>query len=234
MAGGAARPGVVFLGGFMSDMTGTKAEWLEGFAGRAGLPCLRFDFSGHGASEGAFTDGTIGGWLGDALDVLDQLTEGPQVLVGSSMGGWLALLAALRRPERIRGIVGIAAAPDFTEDLIHNELSEDERALLMRDGIIHQPSVYGEAPTPITRTLIEEACAHLLLGGPITVRCPLHLLHGLADADVPWRTAIRILERVESETAAATLIKDGDHRLCRPADLERIGAAIRMVIEAAA
>jgi pimeloyl-ACP methyl ester carboxylesterase len=234
MAGSAARPGVVFLGGFMSDMTGTKAEWLEGFAGRAGLPCLRFDYSGHGASEGTFTEGTIGGWLGDALDVLDRLTEGPQVLVGSSMGGWLALLAALRRPERVCGIVGIAAAPDFTEDLIHSELSDDERVTLTRDGIIHRPSDYGEAPYPITRTLIEEARAHLLLGGPIAVRCPIHLLHGLADADVPWRTAIRILDRVESGTAAATLIKDGDHRLSCSADLERLGTAIRMVIEAAA
>jgi pimeloyl-ACP methyl ester carboxylesterase len=234
MAGGAARPGVVFLGGFMSDMTGTKAEWLEGFAGRAGLPCLRFDYSGHGASERAFTDGTIGGWLGDALDVLDQLTEGPQVLVGSSMGGWLALLAALRRPERIRGIVGIAAAPDFTEDLIHSEPSDDERAALTRDGIIHRPSDYGETPYPITRKLIEEARAHLLLRGVIALRCPIQLLQGLADPDVPWRTAIRILEQVESPAAAATLIKDGDHRLSRPEDLERLGAAIQTVIEAAA
>jgi pimeloyl-ACP methyl ester carboxylesterase len=225
---------VVFLGGFMSDMTGTKAEWLEGYTRRAGLPYLRFDYSGHGASEGAFTDGTIGGWLGDVLDVLERLTEGPQVLVGSSMGGWLALLAALRRPERIHGIVGIAAAPDFTEDLIHNELSDDERAALMRDGIIHQPSDYGETPYPITRNLIEEARGHLLLRGPIAVRCPLHLLQGLADPDVPWRTAVRILEQVESPTAAATLIKDGDHRLSRPEDLERLGAAIRAVADAAA
>jgi pimeloyl-ACP methyl ester carboxylesterase len=233
-AGSAEWPGVVFLGGFMSDMTGTKAEWLEGFTHNAGLLYLRFDYSGHGASEGTFTDGTIGGWLGDVLDVLDRLTEGPQVLVGSSMGGWLALLAALKRPERVCGIVGIAAAPDFTEDLIHSELSDDERAALMRDGIIYQPSAYGEAPTPITRALVEEAQAHLLLGGPIAVRCPIHLLHGLADPDVPWRTAIRILERVESTAAAATLIKDGDHRLSRPEDLERLGDAIRTVIEAAA
>ncbi|MQA66533.1 MAG: alpha/beta fold hydrolase [Alphaproteobacteria bacterium] len=224
----------MFLGGFMSDMTGTKAEWLEEFTQNAGLPYLRFDYSGHGASEGAFTDGTIGGWLGDVLDVLDRLTEGPQVLVGSSMGGWLALLAALRRPERFCGIVGIAAAPDFTEDLIHSELSDDERATLTRDGIMHRPSDYGEAPYPITRTLIEEARAHRLLGRPIAVHCPIHLLHGFADPDVPWRTAIRIIEQVESIAAAATLIKDGDHRLCRPADLERIGAANRMVIEAAA
>jgi pimeloyl-ACP methyl ester carboxylesterase len=232
-AGNAARPNVVFLGGFMSDMTGAKAEWLEGFTRNAGLSYLRFDYSGHGASEGVFTDGTIGGWLGDALDVLDRLTEGPQVLVGSSMGAWLALLAALQRPERVRGIVGIAAAPDFTEDLIYNELSADERATLMRDGIIHQPSDYGDKPYPITRTLIEEARAHLLLRGPIAVHCPIHLLHGLADPDVPWRTAVRILELVESPAAAATLIKDGDHRLSRHEDLERVGAAIRTVIDAA-
>lgn len=224
--GNAARPGLIFLGGFMSNMTGAKAEWLEGFARRRGLPYLRFDYSGHGASAGAFTEGTIGGWLDDVLDVLDRLTEGPQILVGSSMGGWLALLAALKRPARVRGIVGVAAAPDFTEDLIHGELTPDQLATLMRDGVLHISSEYGEDPYSITRALIEEARAHLLLRGPIALSCPVHLVHGLADRDVPWRTALRIMERLASPHVAATFIRDGDHRLSRPEDLERIAAAV--------
>lgn len=225
-AGTRRKPGVVFLGGFMSNMMGAKAQWLESFVRAQGLPFLRFDYSGHGASEGAFTDGTIGAWLQDTLDAIDRLTEGPQVLVGSSMGGWLALLAALRRAERVKGIVGVAAAPDFTEDLIHDELSPAERDTLMRDGIVHQPSEYGEEPYAITRALIEEARAHLLLRGPIGLACPVHLIHGLADPDVPWRTALAILEKTASPGVAATFIKDGDHRLSRPEDLERIGAAV--------
>ena len=227
-------PGIVFFGGFMSDMTGTKAQWLESFARGAGFPYLRFDYSGHGASEGAFTEGTIGGWLEDVLDALDHLTEGPQVLVGSSMGGWLALLAALKRPGRVRGIVGLAGAPDFTEDLIYGELSPAQMDVLMREGVVNLPRDYGETPYAITRALIEEARAHLLLRGPIGITCPVHLLHGLADPDVPWRTAVKILEKLASPGAAATFIKDADHRLSRPEDLERIGAAVIAVANARA
>lgn len=233
-AGSEARPGLVFLGGFMSDMTGTKAAWLEGFAARAGLPYLRFDYSGHGASEGAFSDGTIGAWLGDALDVLDRLTEGPQVLVGSSMGGWIALLAALERRTRIKGIVGVAAAPDFTEDLIHNELSEAGRRTLMTEGVIHQPSDYGDTPYTITRALIEDGRNHLLLTAPIPLGCPVRLVQGLADPDVPWHTALRIAERLETDDVTVTLIKGGDHRLSRPADLAHIGAAVMEVVDGGA
>lgn len=228
-AGTVARPGIVFLGGFMSNMMGAKAEWLEAFARQAGLPYLRFDYTGHGESEGDFIDGTIGAWLADTLCVLDHLTEGPQVLVGSSMGGWLALLAALARPARVRGIVGVAAAPDFTEDLIHGELTPDQIATLMGEGILHFPSEYGETPYAITRALIEEARAHLLLRAPIALACPVHLVQGLADADVPWRTALRIMEKLASSDVAATFIKDGDHRLSRPADLAQIGAAVTAV-----
>jgi pimeloyl-ACP methyl ester carboxylesterase len=229
-AGTDARPGLMFLGGFMSDMEGTKAQWLEGFAAARGLPSLRFDYSGHGRSEGAFTDGTIGAWLDDALDVFDQLTEGPQVLAGSSMGGWIALLLALRRPERVRGIVGIAAAPDFTEDLIHRELDDAQRATLMRDGILHLASEYSETPYPITRQLIEEGRNHLLLDAPIAVSCPLHLVHGRMDSDVPWQTATRIAEKIAHPDVAITFIDDGDHRLSRQQDLARIGAALDDVI----
>ncbi len=233
-AGTEARPGLVFLGGFSSDMGGAKASWLEGFALRAGLPYLRFDYSGHGASEGDFADGTIGGWAGDARDVLDALTDGPQVLAGSSMGGWLALLAARARPERVRGIVGIAAAPDFTEDLIHRELSDAERDTLMTDGIVLRPSAYGEAPYPITRRLIEDGRRHLLLNGPIPLDCPVRLVHGLADSDVPWRTALRLAERLAGQDVTVTLIKGGDHRLSRPEDLERIGAAVMEIADGGA
>jgi len=229
-AGTHAQPGLMFLGGFMSDMTGTKAEWLEGFAAARRLPYLRFDYSGHGRSQGNFTDGTIGTWLADALDVFDHLTEGPQVLAGSSMGGWIALLLALQRPERVRGIVGIAAAPDFTEDLIHRELDNTQRDTLMRDGILHLPSEYAETPYAITRQLIEEGRNHLLLQDAIPIACPVHLVHGQMDRDVPWQTAIRIMERIEGPQVCATFIKDGDHRLSREADLARIGAAIADVI----
>ena len=233
-AGTEARPGLVFLGGFMSDMGGTKAQWLEGFAMRAGFPYLRFDYSGHGLSEGAFTDGTIGGWLDDTLDVLDRLTEGPQVLAGSSMGGWLALLAALARKDRVKGLVGIAAAPDFTEDLIHRELSDSQRDTLMKDGIIHVPSEYGDQPYAITRALIEDGREHLLLTGPIALDCPVRLIQGLRDDDVPWRTALGIAEKLETGDVTVTLIKEGDHRLSRAQDLERIGQAVMEVVNGGA
>ncbi len=233
-AGTEARPGLVFMGGFMSDMTGTKAAWLEGFAARAGLPYLRFDYAGHGASEGAFADGTIGGWLDDALDALDRLTEGPQVLVGSSMGGWLALLAARDRRDRVKGIVGVAAAPDFTEDLIHAELLATDRYTLMTEGAVEQASEYGESAYTITRALIEDGREHLLLRTPIALDCPVRLVHGLDDPDVPWRTALRIASKLKGGDVTVTLIKGGDHRLSRPEDLERIAAAVMEVVNGGA
>jgi pimeloyl-ACP methyl ester carboxylesterase len=226
----AAQPGLIFLGGFMSDMTGIKAAWLEEFAAGAGLAYLRFDYTGHGHSEGAFTEGTIGSWLQDVLDVLDTLTKGPQILIGSSMGGWLALLAALQRPDRVAGLIGVAAAPDFTEELVLNGLSETEREALQRDGQVAVPNDYDEEPYIITRALIEEARTHLLLGAPIALTCPVHLLHGIKDPDVPWQTALRITEKLESDDVAVTLIKDGDHRLARPQDLSRIRAAVMDMI----
>lgn len=230
-AGTAERPGVVFLSGFMSDMTGTKATWLRDFTARRGLPYLRFDYSAHGASEGRFEEGTIGGWLADTLAALDELSEGPQILVGSSMGGWLALLAALARPRRVSGIVGLAAAPDFTEELVHSDLTPAQREALMRDGIVRIASPYGDAPYVFTRRLIDEGRDHLLLGGPIAIRCPVRLIHGYADTDVPWEMSMALLARLETPDAAVTVIKDGDHRLSRPEDFAKIGAAIADVIE---
>jgi pimeloyl-ACP methyl ester carboxylesterase len=221
-----ASPGVIFLGGFRSDMTGTKATALERHCRETGRAFLRFDYFGHGASSGAFADGTIGRWADDATAVLDGLAAGPQVLVGSSMGGWIMLLAALRRPERVAGLVGVAAAPDFTEDLMWARYDETARGELVTKGIRYEPSEYDAEPYPIAHRLIEEARRRLLLRASIAVRCPVRLLHGMRDADVPWQTALRIAERVESENVEVTLVKDGDHRLSRDADIARLLATV--------
>ena len=207
-------PTVVFLPGYRSDMAGEKATMLAAFCAERRQAMLRFDYSGHGASDGAFEDGTIGAWSADALTAIDALSEGPLVLVGSSMGGWIALLTALARPARVVALVGIAAAPDFTETLMWAAMAPTERATLLRDGVLRAPSQYGE-PYAITRALIEDGRAHLLLGGPIALDCPIRLLHGQRDPDVPWETALRIAERVRGEDVRITLVKDGDHRLSR-------------------
>ncbi|MBX6747201.1 MAG: alpha/beta hydrolase, partial [Acetobacteraceae bacterium] len=207
-------PGVVFLGGFNSDMTGTKAEDLAAFCTARGRAFLRFDYSGHGASGGRFVDGTIGRWAEDAACVLDRLTEGPQILVGSSMGGWIALLLALRRPERVKALVGIAAAPDFTAR-ISEELPSEGRAAIQRDGVWHRPSAYGD-PYPITRALLEEGHNHLLLQGPVPLSIPIRLLHGQQDPDVPWELSLRIAKAITGPDVQVVLVKDGDHRLSRP------------------
>lgn len=211
-------PCVVFLPGYRSDMTGDKAKFLITLCADRGQALLLFDYSGHGASSGAFTDGTIGQWAADALAVIDRLTDGPVVLAGSSMGGWIALLAALARPDRVAGLVGIAAAPDFTERLMWASMMPAERAVLERDGVLHVPSAYGE-PTPITRTLIEDGRRHVLLDGPIPITCPVRLLHGQADPDVPWETALTLAAQITSTDVQVHLVKDAGHRLSRPADL---------------
>jgi pimeloyl-ACP methyl ester carboxylesterase len=206
-------------------MTGTKAIFLESHCRKRGQAFIRFDYFGHGASSGRFAEGTIGRWREDALTVIDRLTEGPQILVGSSMGGWIMLLVALLRPDRIAGLVGIAAAPDFTEELMWNRMTAPIREQLLRTGEWHEPSRYGP-DLPITRKLIEDGRHHLLLGQPIAVDCPVRLLQGMEDPDVPWRWAVRIAERLTAADVAVTLIKDGDHRLSRPQDLARLGAVI--------
>ena len=213
-----ASPTVVFLPGFRSDMTGDKATALAAFCGSRGQAMLRFDYSGHGTSGGRFEDGTIGIWTRDTVTVLDRLTEGKLILIGSSMGGWIALLTALQRPERIAAIVGVAAAPDFTERLMWDAMTFEERARIMREGTLRIPSQYGE-PTPVTRALIEDGRTHLLLDHPIMLDCPVRLLHGQADPDVPWEMAPRLAERLASRDVEIILIKDGDHRLSRPRDL---------------
>jgi pimeloyl-ACP methyl ester carboxylesterase len=212
------EPTILFLPGFRSDMAGDKATALARFAAARGQAMLRFDYSGHGVSGGTFTDGTIGRWTQDALNVIDQLTSGPLILVGSSMGGWIALLVARARPQRVAGLIGIAAAPDFTEALMWQSMTFEERATLMRDGVLQVPSAYGE-PTPITRALIEDGRNHLLLPAPIALGCPVRLLHGQADPDVPWEMALRTADALTTDDVTVTLVKDGDHRLSRPRDL---------------
>lgn len=211
-------PTVVFLPGFNSDMAGSKATALRDACAAAGRAMLRLDYSGHGQSDGAFAEGTIGRWMEDALFLIDRLTEGELLLVGSSMGGWIGLLVALRRSARVRGLVGIAAAPDFTERLIWHGLDTAAQAALVARGYRDEPSQYGE-PYRITYRLIEEGRAHLLLDGPIGIHCPVRLLQGQRDPDVPWTQALTLAERLASEDVEVTLVKDGDHRLSRPRDL---------------
>ena len=215
-------PGIVFLGGFMSDMTGSKAVALETFARTRGRAFVRFDYQGHGASSGRFEEGTIGRWAEDAIAVLDALTDGPQILVGSSMGGWIMLLTALARPERVAGLVGIAAAPDFTETLMWRQFTPDIRATLEREGVYRQPSDYGEAPYPITLALLEDGRRHLLMDRPIPLTCPVRLIHGTADPDVPYTLSLDLMGRLESTDVEVTLVKGGGHRLSEPADLDRL------------
>lgn len=219
-------PGLVFLGGFMSDMSGSKAQALEAYARARGRDFLRFDYRGHGASSGRFEEATVGAWADDAVAVLDELTAGPQILVGSSMGGWIMLLAALARPQRVAGLVGIAAAPDFTEDLIWARATTAQQAALESLGYVDNPSDYSETPYRITRRLIEEGRRHLLLAKPIPLTCPVRLIHGLADADVPWQTSLRLAEALESRDVEVTLVKGGGHRLSEPQDLARLEQVI--------
>ena len=224
-----SSPTVVFLPGFRSDMTGDKATALAAFCAERGIGMLRFDYSGHGASSGDFLDGTIGAWAADALAAIDALTTGPLILVGSSMGGWIALLTAIARPDRVAALVGIAAAPDFTQRLMWDSMAPSERAALERDGVLYVPSQYGE-PTPITRALIRDGANHLVLTGAMPIRCPIRLLHGQADPDVPWELALRIAERVETADARVILVKDGDHRLSRPGDLTLLGQTVAALL----
>jgi pimeloyl-ACP methyl ester carboxylesterase len=214
-----SSPGIVFLGGFRSDMTGTKGMFLEEFCRRCGHAYVRFDYFGHGASSGDAAFGTIGHWTADTIAVIDSLTEGPQILVGSSMGGWIMLLAALARPSRIRGLVGIAAAPDFTEDLVWPQLDAAQRRQLRETGAVTMPSEYDPAGYTYRLSLFEEGERHLVMRGPIALECPVRLLHGMCDVAVPWQTSLTLAERLGSRDVAVTLVKNGDHRLSSEADL---------------
>jgi pimeloyl-ACP methyl ester carboxylesterase len=222
----------MFLTGYMSDMTGDKALCLDALCARRGQAFVRFDYQGHGASSGAFRDGTIGLWAEDALAVLDQLTEGPQILVGSSMGGWIMLLLARARPRRVAGLVGVAAAADFTEQLIWERYDENQRRTLMARGFIEEANDYDPAkPYIITRALIEDGRRHLLLDGPIPIAAPVRLIHGQKDLDVPWQTALAIKDRLVSADVEVTLVKDGNHRLSGPADLDRLERTVAALLD---
>lgn len=221
-----ASPGVVFLPGFKSDMEGTKALALEAHLKAKGRAMLRFDYSGHGRSSGAFEDGTVSAWKADTLAVIDALTEGPQILVGSSMGGWLALLAALARPDRVAGLVLIAPAPDFTEKLMWANFGEAAKKKLLREGWVAMPSDYDDEPYKITRALIEDGRNHQLLDGPIPFDGPVRLLHGQEDPDVPWEWSMKIAERLTSDDVIISLNKAGDHRLSEPDDIARLCRAV--------
>jgi pimeloyl-ACP methyl ester carboxylesterase len=221
-------PTVVWLGGYRSDMTGTKAQVLADWATRTGAGYLRFDYHAHGASSGDFADGTIGRWRADALAAIDELTQGPLVLVGSSMGGWIACLAALARPERVKAIVLIAPAPDFTDKLMEPNLSETARADLAREGVWMAPSDYGD-PYPLTARFLAEGRDWSILPGPVKIDAPVRILQGGADDAVPWRHALGLAEAITSDDVVFTLIRDGDHRLSRPQDLARLVAAVEEV-----
>jgi pimeloyl-ACP methyl ester carboxylesterase len=224
-------PGLFWLGGFKSDMKGIKADALDRWAAEHGRACVRFDYSGHGESGGDFRDGTIGQWLEESLAVYRAFAKGPQILIGSSMGGWIALLLAKRLREMtgaapLAGMVLIAPAVDFTEELMWKQFSPAIRRDIEKKGEWLRPSEYSEGPYPITRKLIEDGRNHLLLGGLIEPGCPVHILQGVQDPDVPWGHAVELVSRLARDDVVLTLIKDGDHRLSRPEDLERLIAAV--------
>lgn len=222
-------PAIVWLGGFRSDMTSGKAEHLDRWAAGRGRAFIRFDYSGHGLSGGRFEEGAIGRWLEDALAVIAQAGPAP-VLVGSSMGGWIALLAARARREKgqaLSGMMLIAPAVDFTEALIWATMPTEARDAVLRDGVWMRPSAYSAEPYPITLGLIEDGRRHLMLDGPpIAAGCPVHVIQGMLDPDVPWRHAMRLVEHMPGDDVVVTLIRDGEHRLSRPQDLDRLTAAL--------
>lgn len=222
-------PGVVFLSGFKSDMQGSKAAFLADWAAAQGRGFLRFDYSGHGQSDGEFTEGCIGDWAADAMEIVRALTDGPQVLVGSSMGGWIALLMARAMPEKVHGLVGVAAAPDFTEDSMWDGFDEAQRAALLRDGRVELPSEYDDGPYVITRRLIEDGREQLVLREPLPLAFPTRFLQGTADADVDISVALRLLAHGDGDDIRLTLVKGADHRFSTPECLGMIVAAIEDV-----
>ncbi len=225
------KPGLIWLGGFKSDMKGTKAAALDDWAKEQGRACIRFDYSGHGESGGAFADGTIGKWLDESCSVFEKFCDGPTIAIGSSMGGWISLLLAQRlRAKKVRGelagLVLIAPAVDFTEVLMWQRFTPDIKKQLEETGKWERPSEYSDEPYLITRELIEDGRNHLLLGGLIETGCPVRILQGVKDEDVPWEHAVSLVSRIARDDVVLTLVKDGDHRLSRPEDIDRLLAAV--------
>ncbi len=223
------EPGVVFLGGFMSDMEGTKATYLESWAKKQNRAFLRFDYSGHGQSSGAFVDGCIGEWADDAQQAIVNLTEGPQILVGSSMGGWIALLMVKSIPQKIAGLVGIAAAPDFTEDSMWGGFSELQKNMIMSDGHLALESDYSDEPYIITKKLIEDGRNQLVLRDPLALPFPARFLHGTADKDVDLSVALRLLDHVHGNDIRLSVVKGADHSFSALENLTMIRRAIHSV-----
>tara|TARA_B100000686_G_C16732777_1_gene941741 strand:+ start:940 stop:1716 length:777 start_codon:yes stop_codon:yes gene_type:complete len=219
------NPGVIFLSGFKSDMSGQKAKYFEMSCKKNDRSFVRFDYFGHGKSDGKFEEGSISIWKDDALSILDKITSGPQVLVGSSMGAWIMLLVALFRKKRIKALLGIASAPDFTEEIL-SSLSFEEKSNLYTKGAIYKPSEYDLEPTPITLNMLEDAKKHVLLKNPVDIKCPVHLFHGLEDQDVPWSTSIKLAEKLKSPDVKITLLKKGNHRLSEEFQIKLIADEI--------
>lgn len=224
------QPGIIFLGGFRSDMTGTKALALEEFCRKRGQQFIRFDYRGHGESSGRFEKHLIGDWKQDVLTVLDELCDGPQILVGSSMGGWLMLLAARERPEKVAALIGIASAPDFTEHLLLDAFTLEQREQLKEQKWVEVPNCYDEAPYIITYDFIAESGEHLVLDSEIDITCPVHLIHGLQDEDVPWEFSMTLNEKLKSQDVRTTLVDDGDHRLSSPKHLRIISRIVEKML----
>ena len=225
------RPGVVWLGGFKSDMRSTKAQRMDDWAAAHGRSYLRFDYSGHGESEGRFEDGSIGRWTQESLALIRAQTEGPQILVGSSMGGWISLLVARAlaqagEADRLAGMALIAPAVDFTEALIWAKLPEAARRDILERGVWLRPTAYAPDAYPITRALIEDGRQHLLLGGIVRSHCPVHILQGMKDPDVPWEHSMTLVHQLAGDAVTLTLIKDADHRQSRDEDIERLLSAV--------
>lgn len=230
------NPGLVWLGGYRSDMVGTKAETIDEWAAAEGLACTRHDYSGHGESGGNYVEGSISRWLGESLAVFRQITQGPQILIGSSMGGWVALrmvqeLNAAGERDRVAGLILLAPAPDFTMELMEPELSDNQRRDLQEKGYFEEPSEYSDEPNIFTRMLFEDGLKNRVLSGMIDTHCPVHILQGQADPDVPYQLALKLMEHLPADDAALTLIADGDHRLSRPQDLELLVKTVRNMVE---
>ena len=225
-------PTVVFLSGFASHMGGTKALHLERWAAAGGRAYLRLDYQGHGKSSGQFEDGSIGIWAQDAMDVIEAVTEGPLVLVGSSMGAWIMLLTARRLADRVQGMLGIASAPDFTEELIHEHLTSSQKAELNRAGRLERRSEYNQGPNVVTLNMLEDGREHLQLREMIPLECPVRLIHGMEDPDVPWAISLRLCERLDSQDVHLTLVKDGGHRLSEPSHLDLMVSVLESLLVA--
>ena len=231
VADGSPRPGFFWLGGYRSDMEGTKAIEIDAHAAVRGTACTRFDYSGHGASGGAFRDGTISRWLEEALAVFDRHADRPQILIGSSMGAWIALrlVATLRERgegDRVAGLLLLAPAPDFTIDLMEPALTADQTRDLQQRGFFEEPTPYGPEPNVYTRALFEDGRANRVLDKPIETGCPVHIIQGMADPDVPHTHALKLMECLPADEVVMTLVRDGDHRLSRPQDIARMLRAL--------